>query len=53
MGISPAEALDMSLYDYQAAVHGYNRGQGGDGDEGPALTGEEFDEMLVGLESVH
>lgn len=52
MGLSPTEVLDMPLHDYEAAVHHFAKSQGGE-DDGEALSGDEFDEMLAGLESVH
>lgn len=48
MGMSPAEVLDLPLCDYQASVHHYAKAQGGEEESG--LSGDEFDEMLVGLE---
>lgn len=48
MGLSPDEVLDMSMHDYEAALHHFAKAQGADDDE-PALEDDEFDEMMVGL----
>lgn len=48
MGLAPSEVLDMTLPDYEAAVLHYAKSQGSDDDE-DGLSGDEFDEMLVGI----
>lgn len=38
-------ANDLSLWEYAAAMDGWNRAQGGE-EEAPDLTSADFDEML-------
>ncbi len=52
MGISPGEMDAMSLWQYRAALAGWNRAHGGDDghDEPSPMSPERYEELLGGLD---
>ena len=47
LGLSPREIGELTLWEYSAAIHEYNRRQSGLEDKAPVMDETRFDELMA------